>query len=675
VTAAGPPSRKSSGSTARTQAFRKTTATQQARQIAGDVLRQTSRVLLRDPLSTLLLVGAIVLLVLFFSLLGSTKPSSPGIGVPLSRVIDLAGKKQIASATLLDQDARVVVVGRRGTAGWAAYPSSDAQLNSLIKTFDENGTIVSVDQQSWKPTRKIIVQFLLPILILVCLFAFFMRIGQDSAAGGFAAFSKLGARGKKKKKGASSLTFADVAGAGEAVAELREIRDYLADPTRYARLGAQAPKGVLLVGPPGTGKTLIARATSGEAEAAFFSLSGSEFVESLVGVGAARVRDLFERARKAAPAIVFIDELDAAGRRRGAGIGQGNDEREQTLNQLLVEMDGFDADAGIVVMGATNRPDILDPALLRPGRFDRQVTIDVPDVHGRFEILELHCGGRPLAADASLMEIAKLTPGFTGAELANVINEAALLTVREGHPAISQSILEEAIDRVVAGPAKKSHVLTQAERWIIAVHEAAHAVVTRSIGQTVSAQKLSIVARGRQLGTAAHMLTDRDQLILQEPDLHRQLVAIVGGAAGERIEYGFLSSGVHDDLHAATQLARRMVTSFGMSEALGPVTIGEREGEVFLGASLQDLGSVGQSTLDLIDREVERLVGESLDKAAVILERNWSSVEETAQALIEHETLSGVALEAVLSTVQSMALDGISVTRRPNGSPRPARDR
>jgi cell division protease FtsH len=500
-----------------------------------------------------------------------------------------------------------------------------------------------------------------------------MRIGQDTAAGGFAAFSKLGARGKKKKRGRTPITFADVAGAGEAVAELREIRDYLADPTRYAHLGAQAPKGVLLVGPPGTGKTLIARATSGEAEAAFFSLSGSEFVESLVGVGAARVRDLFQRARKAAPAIVFIDELDAAGRRRGAGIGQGNDEREQTLNQLLVEMDGFDADAGIVVMGATNRPDILDPALLRPGRFDRQVTIDVPDVHGRFEILELHCGDRPLAKEASLMDIAKLTPGFTGAELANVINEAALLAVREGEREIRQWILEEAIDRVVAGPAKKSHVLTQAERWVIAVHEASHAVVTRAIGQTVSAQKLSIVARGRQLGTAAHMLTDRDQVVAQEPDLQRQLVSIVAGAAGEKVEYGFLSTGVHDDLHAATQLARRMVASFGMSDALGPVTIGEREGEVFLGASLQDLGSVGQSTLDLIDHEVERLVGDALEKAVVILERNWQAVEETAQSLIEHETLSGVALEAVLSTVQTMALDAINGARRTNGRRRPAR--
>jgi cell division protease FtsH len=668
-------SKRPSGSAARTSAFQKAGKGKQARQLMGDFAQRTLRVLLRDPISTFLLIASVVLTILFFSLLNSTKPESPGRGVPLSAVVKAADKKALTTATLLDQDSRVVVTTKLGGLYWAAYPSSDAQTNALLKTLGEGGAIVTIDQQADKPTRKIVVQFLLPILILVCLFAFFMRIGQDSAAGGFAAFSKLGARGKKKKRAKAPITFADVAGAGDSLAELKEIRDYLADPTRYARLGAQAPKGVLLVGPPGTGKTLIARATSGEAEAAFFSLSGSEFVESLVGVGAARVRDLFERARKAAPAIVFIDELDAAGRRRGAGIGQGNDEREQTLNQLLVEMDGFDADSGIVVMGATNRPDILDPALLRPGRFDRQVTIDVPDVHGRFEILELHCGSRPLTPDASLMEIAKLTPGFTGAELANVINEAALLSVREGEPAITQKILEEAIDRVVAGPAKKSHVLTQAERWIIAVHEAAHAVVTRSIGQTTSAQKLSIVARGRTLGTAAHMLSDRDQVIAQEPDLHRQLVSIVAGAAGERIEYGFLSTGVHDDLHAATQLARRMVSSFGMSDALGPVTIGEREGEVFLGASLQDLGSVGASTLDLIDREVERLVGESLEKAGVILERNWPSVEETAQALIEHETLSGVALEAVLSTVQSMSLDGIDVARRPNGPRRPAPER
>jgi cell division protease FtsH len=395
---------------------------------------------------------------------------------------------------------------------------------------------------------------------------------------------------------------------------------------------------------------------AGEADAAFFSLSGSDFVESLVGVGAARVRVLFAKARKAAPAIIFIDEFDAAGRKRGAGIGQGNDEREQTLNALLVEMDGFSGDGGLVVMGATNRPDILDPALLRPGRFDRQVTIDVPDVHGRLEILRLHGGKRPMTPDASLEEVAQQTPGFSGAELANVINEAALLSVRDGREAIDQATLEEAIDRVVSGPAKK-HILTREERWLISIHEASHAVVTEAIGQATSMRKLSIVARGRTLGTAAHMLTDRDQLIQQEPDLHRQLIVTVAGLAGERMAFGCLSTGVNDDLHAATSLARSMVTSFGMSEALGSVTIGEKSGEVFLGASLQDLGSVGPSTLDLIDREVERLVGEAEAAANVILDRNWSSVEETAHALLEQETLSGVALDAVLSTVREISTE------------------
>jgi cell division protease FtsH len=420
---------------------------------------------------------------------------------------------------------------------------------------------------------------------------------------------------------------------------------------------------VLLVGPPGTGKTLLAKAVAGEADAAFFSLSGSEFVESLVGVGAARVRDLFRKARKAAPAIIFIDELDAAGRKRGAGIGQGNDEREQTLNQILVEMDGFAGDAGLVVMGATNRPDILDPALLRPGRFDRQVTIDTPDVHGRLAILRLHGGKRPLGPDASLEEIAKLTPGFSGAELANVINEAALLSVREGRPQIEQQALEEAIERVVAGPAKH-HILTQEERWLIAIHESAHAVASEALSHATSTRKLSIVARGRQLGVSAHMLTDRDQTVVTATDLERQLIVITSGLAGERIAFGQVSTGVHDDLHAATALARSMVTSFGMSEALGLVTIGEKAGEVFLGASLQDLGSVGPETLNLIDNEVERIVGDAAQRAELVLERNWGTVEETATALLEQETLSGVALDAVLSTVQSVSMDELRDVRR-----------
>ncbi len=620
---------------------------------AGEGAVAVLRWLAKDPLNTFLLVASLALTILFFALLGDIKPSSDGDRVPLSDVTELADAKRIDAATLLDQDARVVVDTKGGQLLYAAYPKSDAQTSALLKGLTASGAAVGIDQQADKPAKQILVQFLLPILLLVCLFVLFTRLGQDGGAGAFAGFSKF--TGKGRKRGESSpdrTTFDNVAGAGEAVAELREIRDYLADPSKYASVGARAPKGVLLVGPPGTGKTLLAKATAGEADAAFFSLSGSDFVESLVGVGAARVRDLFAKARKMAPALIFIDELDAAGRKRGAGVGQGNDEREQTLNALLVEMDGFEGDAGIVVLAATNRPDILDPALLRPGRFDRQVTVDVPDVHGRIEILRLHCGKRPLAPDTSLEEIAKLTSGFSGAELANVINEAALLTVREGRSEMDQPALEEAIDRVVAGPARKSHPLTRHEKSVIAIHEAAHAVAIRSIGQKVAAQKLSIVARGRQLGTAAHMLTDRDATVMQEPDMRRHLIAIVAGYAGERLEFGVVSTGVHDDLHAATGLARQMVTSYGMSPELGPVTIGEKAGEVFLGASLQELGSVGPATLELIDREVERIVGEAVDRAETILDRNWEAVGETAKALIEQETLSGVALDAVLSTVK-----------------------
>ncbi|MBA3747038.1 MAG: ATP-dependent zinc metalloprotease FtsH [Solirubrobacterales bacterium] len=624
------------------------------------------RVPLKDPLSTFLLVSAIALAITFFSFLEDIGPSSRGTEVPLSQALELSDRKQVVSATLLDHDSRVQLTSKLGNEFYAAYPASNAQIQQLLKTLLSNGAVVGVDQQQGKPEKQILIQFLIPILLLVCLFALFMRVGADGGAGGIGAFSNFTGKGKRKGKGtADRVSFDDIAGVPEAVAELREIRDFLADPQKYLALGAAAPKGVLLVGPPGTGKTLLAKAVAGEADATFFSLSGSDFVESLVGVGAARVRDLFRKARKAAPAIIFIDELDAAGRKRGAGIGQGNDEREQTLNQILVEMDGFGGDAGIVVMAATNRPDILDPALLRPGRFDRQVTIDNPDVHGRYELLLLYGRKRPLGADVDLKHVAKLTPGFSAAEVANVVNEAALLTVRHGRTEIDQHTLEEAIDRVVAGPAKR-HVLTEHEQWIIAIHESSHAVVTRAVGQVVSAQKLSIVARGRSMGTSAAMLADRDAVLRQEPDLQRQLIVLTAGAAGEELEFGCLSTGVHDDLYAATSLARQMVTSFGMSPALGPVTIGEAAGEVFLGASLQELGSVSANTLNLIDSEVERLVADAKLRANRVLRLNRPSLIETASALLDQETLSGVALDAVLSTVRTFTIDELELFRAGN---------
>jgi cell division protease FtsH len=636
----------------------KRSSTQIALQRVGDVLRAVARTITRDPLSAFLLIASVALAIAFFVLLGSLRPEGKGQEVALTDVTTLASAQRIRSAVLLDHDHQVVAQTDTGQQIYAVYPSSDAATLEILNVLRKGGAQVSVNPQSSKPARQIVIQFLIPILLLVCLFAFFTRQSQDGS-GGIASFSNFRGGGRRKgKKGSSPITFDSVAGAGEALAELQEIRDFLDDPTKYLEAGAAAPKGVLLVGPPGTGKTLLARATAGEADAVFFSASGAEFVESLVGVGAARIRDLFAKARRMAPAIIFIDELDAAGRKRGAGVGQGNDEREQTLNQLLVEMDGFGGDAGVVVMGATNRPDILDPALLRPGRFDRQVVVDNPDVHGRFEILTLHGRGRQFTPDVDLLEIAKLCPGFSGAELANVVNEAALLTVREGHTEIDQHTLEEAIDRVVAGPAKR-HVLSEEERWTIAIHEAGHAVATRAIGQTVSAQKLSIVARGRQLGTAAHMLTDRDAVMHGRSDLERHLVAILAGTACELIEFGEESTGASDDLHAATKLARSMVTSYGMSHRLGHVTVGEPGGEVFLGASLQDLGSIGPDTLNIIDSEVERIVEEAEVRAEHTLRVNWDAVRETAQALVEHETLSGIALDAVLSTVQPVELSSI----------------
>ena len=428
----------------------------------GERLGAIGRWFLKDPLNTALILSSIFLAILFFVLLDQIQPSSAGERVPLSKVIDLTEGKQVEEATLLDQDSRIVVLTANGRTVYAAYPSSDAQTNSLVRSLAKNGAVVTIDQQADKPSKQILVQFLIPILLLVCLFVLFTRIGQDGGAGAFAGFSKFTGKGRKRNADSPDrTTFDNVAGAGEAVAELREIRDYLADPSKYASVGARAPKGVLLVGPPGTGKTLLAKATAGEADAAFFSLSGSDFVESLVGVGAARVRDLFAKARKQAPALIFIDELDAAGRKRGAGVGQGNDEREQTLNALLVEMDGFGGDAGIVVMGATNRPDILDPALLRPGRFDRHIVIDRPDLEGRKAILRVHARGKPLDRTVDLDVLARRTPGFTGADLANVINEAALLAARRNKRAVSMLEIDEAVDRVMAGPERKSRVMDQ----------------------------------------------------------------------------------------------------------------------------------------------------------------------------------------------------------------------
>jgi cell division protease FtsH len=613
-----------------------------------------------------LATAATTLLLLFFVGLAQLSPDSPGREVRLSEATAMIDARSVRSATLRDQDARLELTTNPGERIWTSYPHADAYTSALLDMLDKRRVPTTVDSQSGKPTLRAVVQFLLPILILATLFALFTVLARDKG-GAFASFSKWS--GKGQKAGSGRFTFSDVAGAPEALIELREFCDYLEDPARYAELGARAPKGVLLVGPPGTGKTLLARAVAGEAQANFFSISGSEFVESLVGVGAARVRDLFRQARMSAPAIIFIDEIDAVGRQRGAGMGQGHDEREQTLNQMLVEMDGFGAESGLVVMAATNRPDILDNALLRPGRFDRQVVVDLPDVHGRTEILALHARESPVSPSADLGSIAHQTPGFSGADLANVINEASLLAVRAGKAMVEQEELEEAIDRVLLGPQRKSHLLTPEELWRIAVHESGHAIVAEAIDYPVALQKLSVVARGRGRGGAT-IYASSDQLMMTQLDLTKNLITGMAGAAAETYVFGMLSTGVADDIEQATKMAHAMVASYGMSPAVGPVAVGEKPGEVFIGRDLANMGNVAAETLALVDTETRRLVYEAEETAKRILTLNAAVLEDLANSLLRAETLSGPSLDVYMEGVERW---GEPLLREANGHAPPIR--
>jgi cell division protease FtsH len=604
--------------------------------------------LLAKPLAAGLAATATLLVVLFLIGLSILAPHATGQQTSLSSAVALVKSGGVTQATLRDQDARLEIRTDFGQQLWATYPHSDSYTAALLGELQDAHVNTTVDPQSGKATLRAIVQFLLPILILVTLFAFFTTLAKDSG-GAFAAFSKWSGRGQKP--GEVKFTFADVAGAPEALVELREICDYLENPGRYARLGARAPKGVLLVGPPGTGKTLLARAVAGEANANFFSISGSEFVESLVGVGAARVRDLFRQAREQAPAIIFIDELDGVGRQRGSGQGQGHDEREQTLNQMLVEMDGFGAEAGVVTVAATNRPDILDSALLRPGRFDRQVVVDVPDVHGRAEILALYVKRTPVAPDADLMRLAQQTPGFTGADLANIINEAALLTVRAGKELIGQVELEEAVDRVLSGPARKSHLLSREEVWRIAVHESGHAIVARAVGNAAALQKVSVVSRGRGRGGMT-VYASEDKLVLTHLDLMRNMVTGMAGVATEDYVFNMLSTGGDTDLEEATRTAHSMVAVYGMSEAIGPIAVSQAPAATFISGDLTQMSHVAAATLELVDRETARLVREAEETAKAIIDMNSTVLADLANALVHHETLSGPALEVYMEAVK-----------------------
>ena len=465
--------------------------------------------------------------------------------------------------------------------------------------------------------------------------------------GGNARMMNFGrARAKLTDPQKQKVTFADVAGENEAVAELGEIKDFLSAPEHFQALGARIPKGVLLVGPPGTGKTLLARAVAGEADVPFFSISGSDFVEMFVGVGASRVRDLFEQAKAASPAIIFVDEIDAVGRQRGTGLGGGHDEREQTLNALLVEMDGFDPQDNVIMIAATNRPDVLDPALLRPGRFDRQIIVDRPDLRGREEILKIHAANKPLAPEVDLGVIARRTPGFTGADLSNLLNEAALLAARGGKKAITQTEIEEGSDRVMMGPERKSRLISDAEKRTIAYHESGHAIVGHRLPNSDPVHKVTIIPRGGSLGSTWSLPTE-DRFLQSKAEMLDDIAVLLAGRASEEMAIGDITTGASNDIERASKLARDMVTRFGMSEALGPRAFSEQSHDVFLGRDLTQQSDYGNETASIIDAEVSRIIDEGFAKSHEILDKDRDTLDLMAQLLIERETLESEELKAI----------------------------
>lgn len=491
---------------------------------------------------------------------------------------------------------------------------------------------------------------ILPIILMVLLFLFIFR--KMNAMGGSDKISGFGKAKIKRSTDGKKTTFADVAGADEEKEELSEIVDFLKSPQKFNELGARIPKGVLLVGPPGTGKTLLARAVAGEAGVPFFSISGSDFVEMYVGVGASRVRDLFDQAKKNSPAIIFIDEIDAVGRQRGAGLGGGHDEREQTLNQLLVEMDGFSANQGVIVIAATNRPDILDKALLRPGRFDRRVTVNYPDVKGREDILKVHSRGKPLAPDVSLKTIAHSTSGFTGADLENLLNEAALLAAREGKKAITQPNIEEATIKVVMGTEKRSHIISDKDKMITSYHEAGHAIVSYFLPTQDPVHQISIIPRGMAAGYTMYVPTD-DKMHMSKNTMLENICSLLGGRAAEQLTQDDICTGASNDMERATELARKMVTKFGMSDKLGPVTYGTGNDEVFLGRDFSATPNYSEKIAATIDEEVETIIVTQYEKAVEILNNSISKLHEVARILFTNEKIDGEEFRNIMEKTET----------------------
>ena len=609
--------------------------------------RPTLKALLKGPLPYILVGVGVVVLGISLLTAGGFRPVSTQEG------LELLQDNQVQKATIIDGEQRVDLELRQSFQGegtqvqfYYVSPRGD-EIVAAVNNSDVTEFTDEVPQTNWFVS---LLGFVIPFLLIGIIFWFLL----SSMQGGGSRVMQFGkSKAKLVSKETSTVTFDDVAGADEAIEELHEIKEFLQDAEKFQKLGARIPKGVLLYGPPGPGKTLLARAVAGEADVPFYAISGSDFVEMFVGVGASRVRDLFKEAKENSPAIIFVDEIDAVGRHRGAGMGGGHDEREQTLNQLLVEMDGFDPKTNVIMIAATNRPDILDPALLRPGRFDRQIQVDAPDMKGRQKILEVHAKGKPMAKGVDLAVLARKTPGFTGADLANVLNEAALLTARENGKKITDVTLDEAVDRVMAGPQRRTRVMSDKERQITAYHEGGHALAAAAMRNTDPVTKVTILPRGRALGYTMVMPLG-DKYSITRNELLDQLTYAMGGRVAEELVFHDPTTGASNDIDKATSIARRMVTEYGMSATVGAVKLGQSSGEVFLGRDMGHQRDYSESVAEMVDVQVRNLIDHAHTEAWKVLNQNRAILDRLATELLEKETLDHKQLAVIFEKVKKL---------------------
>ncbi|MDD3631754.1 MAG: ATP-dependent zinc metalloprotease FtsH [Atribacterota bacterium] len=586
----------------------------------------------------------LLILIVAISILSSLfEPASSIKEFSYSQFLNEVEKNNVNSVTISGNTVTGVL---NDNQKFSTYLPDDPELMAILRNKNINVEAKPPVELSWWMR---ILSSLLPMVLIIGIWIFMMRQMQG---GGNKVMSFGKSQAKLQGKENPKVTFADVAGIDEAKEELQEVIDFLRNPAKFNQLGAKIPKGVLLYGPPGSGKTLLARAVAGEAGVAFFSISGSDFVEMFVGVGASRVRDLFKQAKSNRPCIIFMDEIDAVGRHRGAGLGGGHDEREQTLNQLLVEMDGFDQNTGVILIAATNRPDILDPALLRPGRFDRRIVVDRPDLIGREQILIVHAKGKPLAKEVDLKVLARRTPGFVGSDLANLVNEAALLASRKGKKLIDMEDFEASIDRVIAGPEKKSRIMNEKEKEIVAYHESGHALVAKLLPNCDPVHKVSIIPRGSAALGYTLQLPTEDRYLVSKSELMERLSVLLAGRVAEELTFKDVTTGAQNDLERATKIARQMVTEFGMSETLGPMTLGRKEQQVFLGRDIAENRNYSEEVAFQIDKEVEKIIESAYNRAKELLVKNKSKLKKIAKNLLEKETLEGAELDNLLKGVK-----------------------